>query len=554
MLKKFLAIILSICIFFNEAAVVKAETFTSSGSEKNDLSWDVIEATTLLESVFTCQMENIRLQLEEKLENGDYDYSLTMESFGRLNNPLNGYDNMNGLIAALCMITCKTDTYITDVVLIEPTFIEKSMQRTISEKVPYFKEFAPGKFVQDGYTYITTEQVIDTYTDEDNDGVYKKSGTRSVTPKKEDVKYLATSYHVPSPINLLKKYGLSEKKIIKEYNKRLELIKNGGQTDEGLSESVFINLAKYESILPDDAFSYLEKIQKNGLSTTQNRKELFNTAISLIGRVPYLWGGKSKCSGYDSYWWSFNENGQQNGLDCSGYIQWIYRTAGYSKETYEKIGSTAATLKNCCRIRKIDLQIGDLGLLHEDNGAVNHVGMYIGNGYFIHCSSSAGTVTIGKGDEIGFKIFARVDNIEKEKIEGYKEKNTYAAKTLDISEADIYLIAQTVYNEVAGEGLNAWIAVAEVIKNRIQSDQFPNNAKDVIYAKGQFADNDLIETRVPSEQMIEAVRLTMNGTLSVLKNDRVYFFRVPKESVTTDWGPFPFYTKIGITHFYLGKS
>jgi len=78
----------------------------------------------------------------------------------------------------------------------------------------------------------------------------------------------------------------------------------------------------------------------------------------------------------------------QDGIDCSAfsstlignvYGQTIPRTA---KDQY----------KNCTKISKDDLQEGDL-VFFNTRGGVSHVGVYLGNGYFVHSSTHDG-VTI----------------------------------------------------------------------------------------------------------------------------------------------------------------
>lgn len=83
----------------------------------------------------------------------------------------------------------------------------------------------------------------------------------------------------------------------------------------------------------------------------------------------------------------------EKGIDCSAYtgtlIHDIYglvlpRTA---RDQYE----------NCIKLEKEDMQQGDLVFFKTGRG-VSHVGLYLGNGYFTHASSSIG-VTISRLDE-----------------------------------------------------------------------------------------------------------------------------------------------------------
>lgn len=62
-----------------------------------------------------------------------------------------------------------------------------------------------------------------------------------------------------------------------------------------------------------------ESVENNILSI--ERKGILETAMSLEGKIPYEWGGKSV-----NEWWNDRWN-KSNGLDCSGYVQWVYWTA-----------------------------------------------------------------------------------------------------------------------------------------------------------------------------------------------------------------------------------
>jgi len=103
------------------------------------------------------------------------------------------------------------------------------------------------------------------------------------------------------------------------------------------------------------------------------REALVKTAKDFIG-VPYLWGGTSP----------------DDGFDCSGLTMTVYQLNGLnlprnSTRQYEA-GNT---------IGKSSLQKGDLVFFSlKPNSGVTHVGIFIGDGYFIHASSQGGKIRI----------------------------------------------------------------------------------------------------------------------------------------------------------------
>lgn len=102
-------------------------------------------------------------------------------------------------------------------------------------------------------------------------------------------------------------------------------------------------------------------------------QKIVETAMKYLG-VPYAWGGTST-----------------SGFDCSGFVYYVYKECGYS------INRTAASIyANGTYVDKSQLQIGDT--VHfttsSSGGSIGHVGIYIGDGQFIHASSGSGSVVI----------------------------------------------------------------------------------------------------------------------------------------------------------------
>ncbi len=82
------------------------------------------------------------------------------------------------------------------------------------------------------------------------------------------------------------------------------------------------------------------------------------------------------------------------GFDCSGFVSYVFKSLGYSTNR------TAADIYlNGVAVDYEDLQPGDAVFFASSSQAIGHVGIYIGNGEFIHASSGAGYVTINSLSE-----------------------------------------------------------------------------------------------------------------------------------------------------------
>ena len=78
------------------------------------------------------------------------------------------------------------------------------------------------------------------------------------------------------------------------------------------------------------------------------------------------------------------------GFDCSGFTQYVYKNFGI---TINRISRDQ--FKNGVAVEKSDLQPGDLVMFNNGgNTAIGHVGIYIGDGNFIHASNKKSGVKI----------------------------------------------------------------------------------------------------------------------------------------------------------------
>jgi len=118
-------------------------------------------------------------------------------------------------------------------------------------------------------------------------------------------------------------------------------------------------------------------------STVPHRKspaaanEVLVRALGLIG-TPYRYGG----------------NTPESGFDCSGLVNYVFRDVLDLKlpRTSRELAAHQGP-----RIEKTRLTNADL-VFFSSNGKVNHVGIYIGDGRFVHAPSNGGTVRIDRLD------------------------------------------------------------------------------------------------------------------------------------------------------------
>lgn len=154
------------------------------------------------------------------------------------------------------------------------------------------------------------------------------------------------------------------------------------------------------------------------------RQAVIATALPLVGKVPYFWGGKS-APGWNDEWGTLkvvtapgnSKTGQYipYGLDCSGFTNWVFRTA-LGEDAMSGWGATAQWYESV-PIKASELQPGDLAFMIPPSEEINHVGIYVGkddNGknIYVHCSYGGGGVVMNGYS--GFVYFRRPQILMKE--------------------------------------------------------------------------------------------------------------------------------------------
>lgn len=99
-----------------------------------------------------------------------------------------------------------------------------------------------------------------------------------------------------------------------------------------------------------------------------NIKEVVDVAQSLIGS-PYVWGGTDP-----------------SGFDCSGFVQYVFETQN------KTVPRTVSDMWNFSKPVS-NPSVGDLVFFETYKAGPSHMGIYVGNGQFIHAGTSTGVTT-----------------------------------------------------------------------------------------------------------------------------------------------------------------
>lgn len=127
------------------------------------------------------------------------------------------------------------------------------------------------------------------------------------------------------------------------------------------------------AIAPDGVGIDMESRTPAAVAPDVITSEVALLALGQLG-VPYRYGGASP----------------QAGFDCSGLVQYVYRQA-----TGTQVPRTADELAGAgVRVTRDELHPGDLVFYNTLGRSFSHVGIYLGEGKFIHAPSRNGVVRV----------------------------------------------------------------------------------------------------------------------------------------------------------------
>ena len=149
---------------------------------------------------------------------------------------------------------------------------------------------------------------------------------------------------------------------------------------------------------------YLAIARQADPTLSQQRSQVLAVGLSVVGKIRYFWGGKYNGTGWNPEWGTMKKvtaagdhttgTYQPYGLDCSGFVDWAYRTAGVTDKL--QAGGTSHQYSVTTPISASQLKPGDLGFMLS-GGRTTHVGMFVGfdssgRRLWVHCQGGTGVV------------------------------------------------------------------------------------------------------------------------------------------------------------------
>ena len=114
-----------------------------------------------------------------------------------------------------------------------------------------------------------------------------------------------------------------------------------------------------------------DNVQSHEAYGSSTSRKLTSYARGLIG-TPYKYGGYSP----------------KTGFDCSGFVDYVFRHSAHVSLPH----NAHKISRHGFPVRSTQLREGDLVFYDTNHSAYSHVGIYLGNGRFIHAPSSGGRV------------------------------------------------------------------------------------------------------------------------------------------------------------------
>lgn len=149
----------------------------------------------------------------------------------------------------------------------------------------------------------------------------------------------------------------------------LELTELPYENKESPNSPKFFRLGKSIGVAPSAA-ALNGSSSASAPATTASGEQILAEAQKHLG-TPYVYGGASP-----------------SGFDCSGFVYYVLKRVGYSPNR-----TPASQYQQGTYVDKSNLKVGDLVFFSSNATTITHVGIYSGNGQFIHAPNSRSTVS-----------------------------------------------------------------------------------------------------------------------------------------------------------------
>lgn len=430
-------ILICICLLFTVIivlvvalpSIVTESIFGLNGTQPDPnatLESSYTEMAAAVSSAIEAGYDQSLARVEEIILDGGYDYDLSMDALINHAQSTAGYD-VAYILAAYSASLQQKDTSVDDMlekladvgdIMFPVTYEEKEQERiipvTYSTYKPvtvtviktitvtgYVNNVPSYDYTTESRTYYVPDETLQSevpvtqtaykavtvmlpvytngrLTSTRNATYYEENGTETLEPIIEIIKYVECTIHPFDNTVIADAFDIDLSAEYPTFNITYgEAIRNMA---DALKMTLYGSLGSGESIPLTDA-------ELLGIVGSQNcndtRKLILTTALSLVGKVPYFWGGKSE-AGWNDEWnkpklvtsagSSSTGTIRPFGLDCSGFTDWVYKTAlGVSIQA-----GSWGQYTHSSPISESDLLPGDLGFLMNAQGTTSHVLIFAG--------------------------------------------------------------------------------------------------------------------------------------------------------------------------------
>ena len=430
-------ILICICLLFTVIivlvvalpSIVTESIFGLNGTQPDPnatLESSYTEMAAAVSSAIEAGYDQSLARVEEIILDGGYDYDLSMDALINHAQSTAGYD-VAYILAAYSASLQQKDTSVDDMlekladvgdIMFPVTYEEKEQERiipvTYSTYKPvtvtviktitvtgYVNNVPSYDYTTESRTYYVPDETLQSevpvtqtaykavtvmlpvytngrLTSTRNATYYEENGTETLEPTIEIIKYVECTIHPFDNTVIADAFDIDLSAEYPTFNITYgEAIRNMA---DALKMTLYGSLGSGESIPLTDA-------ELLGIVGSQNcndtRKLILTTALSLVGKVPYFWGGKSE-AGWNDEWnkpklvtsagSSSTGTIRPFGLDCSGFTDWVYKTAlGVSIQA-----GSWGQYTHSSPISESELLPGDLGFLMNAQGTTSHVLIFAG--------------------------------------------------------------------------------------------------------------------------------------------------------------------------------